>query len=310
MKRVLWTIYLTLVAALVLTLPALAQNTGDRATNESRREQWQKVDEIFKAMGVVPGAKVADVGAGMGFFTARLSRAVGDQGRVYAVDVDPAQLRRLRERVTTEGLGNVEVVEGAADDPKLPAGALDAALIVNAYHEMKDHRAMLAKIRAALKPEGRLVIIEPISSARRGRSREDQVSSHEIDAEYVQQEGREAGFRVARLEDPFTKRHSGRDEEWLLVLTPASAAPAATTEPPALDRKSDEWKSPDLRIPVDEFKRLAAEGKVLVVDVRDQDSYLDGHLPGAILLPLEEIVDGKGAERLRGEPRVIVTYCS
>jgi ubiquinone/menaquinone biosynthesis C-methylase UbiE len=306
MKRAIWIVHILVVLALVAAIPALGQNTA----NESRREQWQKVDEIFKAMGVAPGAKVADVGAGMGFFTARLSRAVGDQGRVYAVDIDPAQIRRLRERVTTEDLSNVEVVEGAADDPKLPPGTLDAALIVNAYHEMKDHRAMLARIRAALKPEGRLVIIEPITPARRGRTREDQVRSHEIDAEHVQQEAREAGFRVARLEDPFTKRQSGRDEEWLLVLTPSPAAPAVTTERPALDRTSDEWKSPDLRITIDEFKRLAADGKVLVVDVRDQDSYRDGHLPGAILLTLEEIVDGKGAERLRDEPRLIVTYCS
>jgi len=306
MKRAIWIVHILVVLGLVAAIPAFGQNTA----SDSLREQWQKVDEVFKAMGLAPGAAVADVGAGVGFFTVRLSRAVGEQGRVFAVDVDPAQIRKLRDRVTQEQLSNVEVIEGTVDDPKLPAGKLDAVLIVNAYHEMKDHRAMLAKIKAALKPDGRLVIIEPITSARRGRSREDQVRSHEIDAEYVQREAREAGFRVARLEDPFTKRQPASDEEWLLVLTPAAAAPAVTADPPAFDRKSEEWKSPDLRITVEEFKRLATDGKVLVVDVRDQDSYRDGHLPGAILLTLEEIVDGKGAERLRDEPRLIVTYCS
>jgi ubiquinone/menaquinone biosynthesis C-methylase UbiE len=306
MKRAIWIVHILVVLGLVAAIPAFGQNTA----SDSLREQWQKVDEVFKAMGLAPGAAVADVGAGVGFFTVRLARAVGEQGRVFAVDVDPAQIRKLRDRVTQEQLSNVEVIEGTVDDPKLPAGRLDAVLIVNAYHEMKDHRAMLAKIKAALKPDGRLVIIEPITSARRGRSREDQVRSHEIDAEYVQREAREAGFRVARLEDPFTKRQPASDEEWLLVLTPAAAAPAVTADPPAFDRKSEEWKSPDLRITVEEFKRLATDGKVLVVDVRDQDSYRDGHLPGAILLTLEEIVDGKGAERLRDEPRLIVTYCS
>jgi len=306
MKRAIWIVHILVVLGLVAAIPAFGQNTA----SDSLREQWQKVDEVFKAMGLAPGAAVADVGAGVGFFTVRLARAVGEQGRVFAVDVDPAQIRKLRDRVTQEQLSNVEVIEGTVDDPKLPAGRLDAVLIVNAYHEMKDHRAMLAKIKAALKPDGRLVIIEPITSARRGRSREDQVRSHEIDAEYVQREAREAGFRVARLEDPFTKRQPASDEEWLLVLTPAAAAPAVTADPPAFDRKSEEWKSPDLRITVEDFKRLATDGKVLVVDVRDQDSYRDGHLPGAILLTLEEIVDGKGAERLRDEPRLIVTYCS
>ena len=304
MKRALWIVHILVVLALVIAIPAFGQNTN----SESRREEWQKVDEIFKAMGVAPGAAVADVGAGTGFFTVRLSRAVGDQGRVYAVDVDPAQTRRLRDRAMTERLSNVEVIDGTVDDPKLPAGSLDAALIVNAYHEMKDHRAMLAKIKASLKPNGRLVILEPIAPSRRGRSRDEQVRTHEIDAEYVQQEAREAGFRVLRLEDPFTKRDSGRDEEWLLVLTPA--APAITAPAAPLDRDSEAWKSPDLRISVDEFKRLVAEGKVLVVDVRDQDSFTAGHLPEAILITLEEIMEGNGGERLRSEGRHIVTYCS
>ncbi len=214
---------LVVAAAIPLVLSAAALD-AQRGGSERSRDEWQKVDEIFKAMGVRPGAVVADVGAGDGYFTVRLARAVGADGRVYAVDVSARTLERLRQRLAGEEIANVEVVEGAADDPKLPAGALDAALIVNAYHEMTEHRAMLAKIRAALKPDGRLVILEPIAKLRRDAARPDQVRSHEIGIEHVQQEARDAGFSVVLAQDPFTSRQHAGDEEWLLVLTPAKGA--------------------------------------------------------------------------------------
>lgn len=296
--------FLAAVVAVATAMPALAQ--------ESRRDEWQKVDEIFKAMGVRPGAVVADIGAGGGFFTTRLSRAVGAGGRVYAVDVDRVSLGRLRQRLEADGVSNVEIVESAHDDPKLAPGTLDAALIVNAYHEMKEHQAMLTKIRAALKPDGRLVVVEPITPSRRAGTREEQVQRHEIGINYVQQEARNAGFRTLRSEDPFTTRTSATeqaDEEWILVLTPLPAAP-----PPAAEKvpsiKDDEWKSPDLRISVEEFKRLVAAGAVLVVDARDAESYRAGHLPNAVLITPEEVFEGNGAETLRSETRAIVAYCS
>jgi SAM-dependent methyltransferase len=272
------------------------------------------VPEIFAAMGVRAGSIVADIGAGGGFFTVRLARAVGEGGRVHAVDISDRVLERLRERVSREELTNVEIVVGEPDDPRLPAATLDAALIVNAYHEMDEHQAMLAKIRAALKPDGRLVIVEPISSGRRDLARDRQTRSHEIGAEHVMADARAAGFRVARLEDPFTTRQD--DVEWLMVLQPvatagtpaADAAPADSATAAAAQVARDEWKSPDLRIGVEEFKRLAAAGDVLVLDVRDPQSYREGHLPGAILA-MPDTLEARAAE-LRNEKRPIVTYCS
>lgn len=315
MTRLVRTARAAAIGVMTLTAPVLAQeahqhDAASRATMESRREEWQKVNDVFNAMGVKPGAVVADIGAGDGFFTARLASAVGAQGRVYAVDVSVRSLKNLKQRVVDEQLTNVDVVEGAADDPKLPAGTLDAALIVNAYHEMNEHQAMLAKIKAALKPDGRLVIIEPIAPARRDGARADQTRTHEIAVDYVQKEAREAGFRVVTLQDPFTTRLNARDDEWLLVLKPADAAPAAPLPVPAIDRKSEEWKAPELRIGVDEFKALAAASNVVVIDVRDPNSYRDGHLPGASLIMMEDIAAGKATERLRGERRPIVAYCS
>jgi predicted methyltransferase len=304
------------VLAFALTAPLAAQERGAaQQQQEQRREEWQKVSEIFAAMGIGPGSVVADVGAGGGFFTVRLARAVEATGRVYAVDVNDRTLERLRARVSEEGLTNVEIVSGEIDDPRLPAATLDAALIVNAYHEMTEHQAMLARIRAALKPDGRLVIVEPISPARRDDARDRQTRNHEIGAAHVIADAGAAGFRIARLEDPFTSRRDGQDVEWLMVLQPSASAPpdAAAAAPPrgrSIEQApaGDDWKSPELRIAVEEFKRLFATGEVLVLDVRDPQSYREGHLPGAILAP-PDTLEARAAE-WKNEKRPIVTYCS
>jgi ubiquinone/menaquinone biosynthesis C-methylase UbiE len=312
-----------LVWLAILGGPAAAgQDSSARAREESQREAWQNVPKILEALGVGSGAVVADIGAGGGFFTVRLARAVGPTGRVYAVDVNTRVIEQLRKRVADEDLSNVVVLEGSAWDPRLATATLDAALIVNSYHEMPEHQAMLTNLRQALKPGGRLVIIEPISSSRRDVPRDVQTRSHEIGAEHVQQDAREAGFRVVRLEDPFITRRAqgpeGDDEEWLLVLRPAvSPAPVPTAASASEGNRQlaaggedakAEWKSPALRITVEQFKQLQAKGGVFVLDVRDAESYREGHLPGAILMPLET-VEARAAE-LRTEKKPIVTYCS
>ena len=292
-----------------------AQARQGAAHNEAQREQWQKVEEIFTAMAVTPGAAVADVGAGDGFFTSRLSRAVGAQGRVTAVDIGADALRRLRSRVANEGLLNVAVVDGAPGDPRLPAGSLDAALIVNAYHEMAEHQAMLANIRTALKPAGRLVIVEPITASRRDARRDEQTRNHEIAVAFVLEDVRAAGFTQVAVHDPFTTRPNGHGDEWMLVVTPGSSpddatAGAAAGAARAFSSTNEGWKAPELRITVAEFKRLDAGGDVLVLDVRDPQSYRQGHLPGAVLMTPEELSTTEGIAKLKGETRQIVAYCS
>jgi predicted methyltransferase len=295
--------------ALLITIASLATPAAQNTSHDHRRDEWQKVDEIFAAMDIKPGAVVADVGAGGGYFTTRLARAVGEAGRVYAVDVSADVVRRLKERVAKDSLANVEVVHGATDDPRLPPATLDAALIVNAYHEMNEHRSMLAKLKAALKPNGRLVIVEPISPARRTRPRGEQTRNHEIGIDFVIQDAREAGFAQLRAQDPFTKRSDGHgDEEWLLVLTHSEEVTKETKDTKT-DTKVDDWQSPALRITAEDFKRLPAD-QVLVLDVRDPQSYRQGHLPNAVLMTPEEIAKPETAERLAQEKRRIITYCS
>lgn len=302
-------------AVLAQVLPA---QPSEVRQGEAARESREKVPEIFDAMAVRPGAVVADVGAGGGFLTVRLARAVGSNGRVIAVDVNARVLERLRARVQQEGFTNVEIVKGDVDDPHVPPSSLDAAVIVNSYHEMRDYHAMLHHLRRGLKPDARLVIVEPISEKRRGGSREQQTAAHEIAARFVEEEAREAGFRIQRLQDPFTTRDT--DIMWLLVAVPeplVSAhgavcslpvkAPARLTPSPETDDDSAGISNPDLRIAFDRFKKLRDEGAIVVLDVRTEDEFRSGHIPGAIWIPHERV--GEHAAQLRVEGKPIITYC-
>ena len=290
-----------------LAVPAAAQGQNSEAT----RERWQKVDEVFQAMDARPGAVVADLGAGDGFFTSRLAKAVGADGKVYAIDIGASALKRLRTRVETEQLKQVEVIEGTVDDPKLPAGALDAILIVNAYHEMKAFKELLPRLRTALKPDGRLVIVEPIAASRRDKSRDEQTRNHEIAIDFVRQDTREAGFVQVSMQDPFTTREHAhgntQDEMWMLVLRPATAATAARSLWSA--SKEMNWEAPELRITPAAFKKLAPSD-VLVLDVRDAEMFRAGRLPGAQLMTIETLGTPDGIAPLKNEKRLIVTYCS
>jgi ubiquinone/menaquinone biosynthesis C-methylase UbiE/rhodanese-related sulfurtransferase len=288
---------------------------------EARREERQRVGDIFAALGVKPGARVADLGAGEGFFTARLAKAVGPAGRVVAIDADPKSIAKLRERVSREGLTNVEVIESTAQDARLPSASIDAALIVNAYHEMTEYQAILGQIRRALTPDGSLVIVEPLESLKRQAPRADQVRVHNIGANHVVQELREAGFGIASLQDPFIRRGS-IDEEWLVVArpladltrrasTPVAAPVAAPVQAAATNSAVDDVAlklSASTRIYIDEFKALHDASNVLVIDVRDKESFRAGRIPGALLIPSEKVADY--VEALRAERRLIVAYCS
>jgi predicted methyltransferase len=124
------------------------------------RDAWQQPGRIMDALGIADGAVVADIGAGGGWFTIRLARRVGPNGVVYAEDVQRQMLDAIGRRVQKEGLRNVRMVFGEDDDPKVEAGTLDAALMVDAYHEVRDRVGLLKNIRTALKPSGRLGIVD------------------------------------------------------------------------------------------------------------------------------------------------------
>jgi predicted methyltransferase len=126
------------------------------------RDLWQRPDLIMDAMGIADGSVVADIGAGSGWFTIRLARRVGPQGLVYAEDVQQEMINAISRRVSREGFNNVRAKLGTTSDPKLPPQSIDAALMVDSFHEVEagDRAAMLANLARALKPQGRIGIVD------------------------------------------------------------------------------------------------------------------------------------------------------
>jgi ubiquinone/menaquinone biosynthesis C-methylase UbiE len=122
------------------------------------RARWQRPERVLRVLGVRRGARVADVGAGPGYFTTRLARAVGPRGRVYAIDPEPEVLKVLVKRL--DGVTNVTPVLSRDDDPLLPPASCDLAVFVNAYHHVADGRAFLRRLARCLKPGGRLAAID------------------------------------------------------------------------------------------------------------------------------------------------------
>jgi predicted methyltransferase len=172
------------------------------------REAWQKPDQIMDALGIADGSAVADIGAGAGWFTIRLARRVGPNGVVYATDVQREMLEAIRRRVGREGLGNVQTRMGTDAKPDLPAEALDAVLVVDVYPEVTDRITFLRSLASALKPAGRIGIV----NYKPGRGGPGPAPSEgvRVESALVERDAQAAGLRVvARQNLPY---------QYLLVL--------------------------------------------------------------------------------------------
>jgi ubiquinone/menaquinone biosynthesis C-methylase UbiE len=194
------------------------------------RDEWQRPDLIMDALGVAEASVVADIGAGSGWFTIRLARRVGPNGLVYAQDVQQLMLAAIIRRVRAEGLTNVRPTLGGENDPRLPARALDTVLIVDVYHEIEDGVTLLKNVATALKPQGRLGVIDfRLEGGGPGPAREERVSPDEVirDAEA-------AGLRLLQKEEFLTYQYFlifGRRAEPTNPQSAGSTAPAAKTLP-------------------------------------------------------------------------------
>jgi SAM-dependent methyltransferase len=124
------------------------------------REREEAPSKAIAALDIKPGQVVADVGAGSGYYTARLAERVGATGKVYASDLQPQMVALLEQRVARDRLTQVEVLQATETDPRLPPAAIDLILMVDVYHELARPQEVLRQLRAALKPDGRLVLIE------------------------------------------------------------------------------------------------------------------------------------------------------
>jgi len=190
---------------------------ADSATY-SEREQKLKMPEIIEALGLKSGSAVADIGAGEGEYEAALSRAAGAKGRIYAEDITAGAVKELKKTISSKRLKNTTVVLGVAEDPRLPAGSLDAALMVIAYHEVVPYQKMLEHLLAALKPGGRLVVVDMMPHKTISRPRSEQTKNHVIAADLAEAEIRAAGFEVVSRNDQFIDRPDEESTRWMIVF--------------------------------------------------------------------------------------------
>jgi SAM-dependent methyltransferase len=133
---------------------------SDQWSDEDGRERVGEAAKVMDLLGVRPGMAVADIGAGAGYYVVRLSARVGAEGRVVAEDIERPYLDRLRGRVARERLSNVSLVLGEPHDPRLPPRSVDVALLVHMYHEIAQPFGLLANLVPALRPGGRVAIVD------------------------------------------------------------------------------------------------------------------------------------------------------
>jgi predicted methyltransferase len=160
------------------------------------RDLWQMPGQIMDALGIADGSVVADLGAGGGWFTIRLARRVGPNGTVYAEEIQRLALEATRRRVAREGLRNVEAVLGTESDPRLPAGKIDAVLMVETYHEINNPVPLLRNIAKSLKKQGRVGVVD----FRKDGLGPGPPLEERVDPELIVRDAEAAGLKLARRE--------------------------------------------------------------------------------------------------------------
>lgn len=191
------------------------------ADRDRKRDEWQRPAEVMDALGVKSGHRVADIGSGSGYFTFHLAARVGAEGKVYAVDIDEGAINKVRQRKEREKLGLVEAILGESADPRLP-GDLDAVLIVDSYHEFREYDQTMQAVFRALKPGGRLVIIDGEGPS--GRPRTEYHRMHVIPAELVREEVIGHGFVFKDSRPGFYDQDYGKNMYFLVFEKPALKA--------------------------------------------------------------------------------------
>ena len=195
---------LAVVAVLLVARPVPAQApaessrktstpyTGDLTIFDSpERDSRLQINRVMDILKIAPGSSVADVGAGSGWFTVRAARRVGAKGEVYAEDINPEAITYIQKRLAKEGLGNVRTVVGKADDPQLPAGKIDAVLLLKTYHEIAQPVALLKHLRESLAPKARVGIIDRTGNG----------EDHGVAEKIVLAEAEQAGYKLLERYD-------------------------------------------------------------------------------------------------------------
>jgi ubiquinone/menaquinone biosynthesis C-methylase UbiE len=176
---------------------------GAEWLERAERIEEEEPDVALDVIRIAKGSAVADIGAGSGYMTVRLARRVGPGGRVYANDLQPQMLELLQRRLTGEQLTNVTVVQGAVDDPRLPPASVDLELMVDVYHELSQPQAMLRRLREALKPGGRLALLEY-------RKEDPSIPirlEHKMTVAEARMEVEAEGFKLSKVDESLPRQH-------------------------------------------------------------------------------------------------------
>jgi ubiquinone/menaquinone biosynthesis C-methylase UbiE len=205
--------------ALALAAPAIAQSPHTHrhgfagaerwahVFDDPARDAWQKPHQVIQALALAPDAVVADIGAGTGYFAARLANML-PKGRIYAVDIESDMVRYLRERAQREGLANMIAVAGAAEDPRLPERA-DLILLVDVYHHIDNRPAYFRRLRDVLASGGRIAVIDFRMDSPEGPPRHARIPPARVEAEM-----KAAGYMRMR-------QHDFLPRQYFLVFAPA-----------------------------------------------------------------------------------------
>lgn len=180
-----------LIVSIVLLFGSWSVAQQSRLTDGQIKSAEIEVPLLVEVLSLTPGMMVADVGAGFGAWTRRLSRWIGPSGRVYATEIGAAQLAALRDAVQREGLTNVTVIEGATSGTNLPPACCDAIFIRDAYHHLAQPAAMVESLAASLKPGGRLAVIDfpPRANSQVPAAVPADRQGHGVPPEVVEREG-------------------------------------------------------------------------------------------------------------------------
>jgi len=155
------------------------------------RDEKLQINRVMDILNIHPGTTVADIGAGGGWFSVRAARRVGEGGMVYAVDINPAAVQYISQRAEKEKLNNLKTVLSTPDDPKLPPHAIDAVLLLKVYHEVAKPVTLMTNLRASLKPDAKIGIID----------RNGDAENHGVNRDIVIREMQRAGYRLVQQED-------------------------------------------------------------------------------------------------------------
>jgi predicted methyltransferase len=216
-KLFLVAFFLPVVGGALFSTTLAVWKSSQESDRARKRDEWQRPAEVIDALGVKSGYRVADIGSGYGYFTFRLAARVGAEGKVYAVDIDEEAVDKVRKRKVREKLEQVEPILGGSGDPRLP-NDLDAVLIVDTYHEFREYDRMTQAVFRALKPGGRLVIID--GEGPPGRPRAEYHRLHTIPAELVREEVARHGFVFKESRPGFYDAEYGKKFYFLIFERP------------------------------------------------------------------------------------------